>query len=81
MNIQTALKKYAEQDLRIARAKGAMSICNTRHGKLLEIRYDRDYGRQAYSILVDWKTKLLYVGKAEALAFVMSAYDVVADAN
>jgi len=76
MNIQIALKKYAEQDLRIARQKGAMSICNTKRGKLMEIRYDRSYGRHAYSILVDWKTVLLFVSKAEALAFVMSSYNV-----
>ena len=76
MNINNQLLKFAEADLKLARQKGSISICNTRRG-LVEIRYDRDWAPRPYSVLANWKPQLTFVTKSEALAFIVSAYDVV----
>jgi hypothetical protein len=72
---QALLEKYALADLALARKHGSMAIANTKYG-LLEIRYDRAWGRMSYSILADFEIQLMFVSRKKAMEFVADSYVV-----
>ncbi len=76
--MKTALTKFANQDLAIARKDGEMVVTNTKHGNVTIGYKNGQYTISQFNSAAVGSTHIFYDGrKAGAVEFLINAYQVV----